>query len=47
MSVRALEEHRSRLTCRRLLLTHMSEDMLSRLPIQEFETAYDGLVIAL
>lgn len=47
MSVRALEEHRSRLTCRRLLLTHMSEDMLSRLPIKEFETAYDGLVIAL
>jgi len=47
MSLRALEEHRSRLTCRRLLLTHMGEDMLSRLPIPEFEAAHDGLVIRL
>jgi ribonuclease BN (tRNA processing enzyme) len=47
MSLRTLESHRDQLTCRRLLLTHMSNDMLTRLPIPGFEIAYDGLVIVL
>jgi ribonuclease BN (tRNA processing enzyme) len=47
MTLRALESHRDQLTCRRLLLTHMSNDMLARLPIPGFEFAYDGLVITL
>lgn len=32
---------------RRLMLTHMSDDMLARTASLEYETAYDGLVIAL
>ena len=40
-----LAAHRDRLTARRVILTHMSDDMLGRdVP---FETAHDGLVIEL
>jgi ribonuclease BN (tRNA processing enzyme) len=42
-----LREHYERLDCRRLILTHMSQDMLSRTGEVEFECAADGLVIAL
>jgi ribonuclease BN (tRNA processing enzyme) len=42
-----LREHYERLDCRRLILTHMSQDMLSRTGEVEFECAADGMVIAL
>lgn len=42
-----ITENRSRMTCKRLILTHMSEDVLSRVHEIELETAEDGLVVAL
>ena len=47
MNYRTLAEKRPRLRCDRLVLTHMSEQMLSRLGEVEFEAASDGAVIAL
>jgi ribonuclease BN (tRNA processing enzyme) len=44
---RTLMEHRHRLECRRLILTHMSEDMLGRLPLDGVECAEDGLTVTL
>jgi len=43
LDYRTLAEHRARLGCRRLVLTHMSEDMLGRLPLPGVEHAEDGL----
>jgi ribonuclease BN (tRNA processing enzyme) len=40
-------ENRPRMTCKRLVLTHMSEDVLARLPELDIETADDGKVIVL
>jgi hypothetical protein len=40
-------EHRKELNCRRLLMTHMSTDLLARLSEVELETAADGLVVDL
>ncbi|HTU87903.1 MAG TPA: MBL fold metallo-hydrolase [Solirubrobacteraceae bacterium] len=45
LDYRTLSEHRSELECERIVLTHMSEDMLNHLPEVEFETASDGGVI--
>lgn len=45
LSYAALRPHRSRLACRRLILTHMSNDMLERLDQVEEETAHDGLIL--
>lgn len=42
-----LMQHRSELDCKRIVLTHMSSDMLSRLPELEVETAHDGFEIVL
>lgn len=42
-----LAEHRARLGCRRLLLTHMSTDMLARRDEATEETAEDGLTLTL
>jgi ribonuclease BN (tRNA processing enzyme) len=42
-----LIEHRAQLECERIVLTHMSEDMLDHLTEIEFETAADGSVIEL
>jgi len=39
--------HRAALDCRRLVVTHMSEDMLARLPDLEVEAARDGLTLEL
>jgi phosphoribosyl 1,2-cyclic phosphodiesterase len=47
LSLKALEANLSRIRPRRLILTHMSDDMLSRLGGLPFETACDGLVVAL
>jgi ribonuclease BN (tRNA processing enzyme) len=37
--------HRAALSCRRLIVTHMSEDMLARLPDLDVEAARDGLTL--
>ncbi len=42
-----LMQHRSQLDCKRIVLTHMSSDMLSHLPELEIEAAHDGLEIIL
>jgi hypothetical protein len=47
MDYRTLVENRSRLRCDRIVLTHMSAEMLSHLGEVEFETASDGAVIEL
>lgn len=42
-----LMEHRSELECKRIVLTHMSSDMLSRVPELPIQAAHDGLEIVL
>jgi ribonuclease BN (tRNA processing enzyme) len=42
-----LAANRTRLTCRRLIVTHMSQDMLDHLRAVDVETAYDGLTLTL
>lgn len=42
-----LMQHRSELDCKRVVLTHMSSDMLSHLPEPPVQAAYDGLEILL
>lgn len=42
-----LRANRARLDCERVLLTHMSSDMLARQGDAEFDCAYDGMVIEL
>jgi ribonuclease BN (tRNA processing enzyme) len=47
LDYKSLLSHREQFSCRRLLLTHMSEDMLADLERVEIETAHDGLVVTL
>lgn len=47
ISYRTLMLHRERLTCKRLILTHMNEDLLGRLEDVELEYAEDGKTLAL
>ena len=42
-----LQANRDRLDCKRIVLTHMSPDMLARASESEFDCAHDGMVIAL
>jgi len=42
-----LMQHRSELGCKRMVLTHMSSEMLSHLPELEVQAAHDGLEILL
>lgn len=42
LNYQGLKEQKEKLGCRRLILTHMSEDMLSRLESLELEWAADG-----
>jgi ribonuclease BN (tRNA processing enzyme) len=42
LNYQTLMLHRSKLNCKRLILTHMSEDMLGRLPGIDTEWAEDG-----
>jgi hypothetical protein len=39
--------HRAELECRKLILTHMNDDMLHRLGSLNFEGANDGKVVVL
>jgi ribonuclease BN (tRNA processing enzyme) len=45
LSYRALQEHRSELTCKRLLLTHLSGEMQRRLGEVTEEVAEDGMTV--
>jgi len=45
LDYRTLMQHRAKLGCRRLVLTHMSEDMLARLPLAGVEWAADGATL--
>ena len=47
MDYRTLQRHLPDLKCRRLLLTHMGEEMLALAPTLGVETASDGLVVKL
>lgn len=47
LAYKTLYSHRAQLDCRRIVLTHMSPDMLSRQSEAEFECAYDGMVVDL
>ena len=47
LSYVTLREHRSRLDCRRLILTHMSTDMLDHRSEVDEEAAEDGLILTL
>jgi len=44
---RTLVEHRAELDCARIVLTHLSEDMLGHLGEAGFEVAHDGLALHL
>ena len=39
--------HRTELGCRRLILTHMNDDMLNKLGSLAFEGAEDGKIVVL
>jgi ribonuclease BN (tRNA processing enzyme) len=45
MSLVALREHLPRIAARRVVLTHLGEEMLGRMADVEFDCAVDGLVI--
>jgi ribonuclease BN (tRNA processing enzyme) len=47
MTLRALQQHRHRLACRRMLLTHMGEEMLAQASELGLDAAHDGLVVQL
>jgi ribonuclease BN (tRNA processing enzyme) len=47
LSYATLAQHRDRLTCRRLVITHMSSDMLNRREEAHAELAEDGLTLML
>jgi len=47
LAYRTLMEHRTQLGCRRLILTHISEDMLHRLQDLDVEWAEDGKCVVL
>jgi hypothetical protein len=47
LDYQTLWAHRQRLDCARLILTHMSQDMLSHLGEVEVECAEDGKVVVL
>ncbi len=45
LSLKSLEAHLAEIAPKRLILTHMSDDMLSRLDGLPYITAHDGLVV--
>lgn len=47
LNYQSLLSHRDELSCKRLIATHMNEDVLSRIEQVEIETAYDGKRITL
>jgi ribonuclease BN (tRNA processing enzyme) len=47
LNYQTIREHRQRLDCRQVILTHMSQDMLNHLSEVEFECAADGKIVVL
>jgi ribonuclease BN (tRNA processing enzyme) len=47
LDYQTLRQHRARIDCRRVILTHMSQDMLGHVDEAEFECAEDGKIIVL
>ena len=47
LSLKTLEAHLAEINARRLILTHMSDDMLGRLDALAYSAASDGLVVEL
>ena len=47
LSLKTLEAHLARINPKRLILTHMSDDMLGRLDTLAYTTASDGMVVEL
>ena len=47
LDYQTLMQHRSQLTCRRLVLTHMNDDLLRHLDAVDAEAAEDGKIILL
>lgn len=47
LSLKALEAHLAEIAPKRLILTHMSDDMLSRLDGLAHESAHDGMIVEL
>ena len=47
LDYQTLAAHKAALTCRRLVLTHMSDDMLDRALGPGIEAAFDGMVVTL
>ena len=47
LSLASLKEHLAEIAPKRLILTHMSDDMLGRLGLLSYSTASDGLVVEL
>ena len=47
LNYQTLIDHRNQLNCKRIIVTHMSQDMLDRRDSLELETAEDGKVIVL
>ncbi len=47
LDYQTLLDHRSDLSCKRIIVTHMSQDMLDRLDNLELEYAEDGKIIEL
>jgi ribonuclease BN (tRNA processing enzyme) len=47
LSLKTLEAHLPDINAKRLILTHMSDDMLGRLDALDYAQAYDGMVVEL
>ena len=47
MALSSLERHLGQIRPKRLILTHMSNDMLARRAEIPFETAEDGMIVKL
>ncbi len=47
LSLKALEVHLPEIKPKRLVLTHMSDDMLGRLDTLGYTTANDGMIVEL
>ncbi len=45
LNYRTLISHRAEINCKRMILTHMGEDMLEKLDGSEIEVAEDGKVV--
>ena len=47
LSLTTLEAHLPEINPKRLILTHMSDDMLARLPALAHAAAHDGMMVEL